>query len=205
MQIGGNFGFSIKEGLTNDQGAGVRRHGQPVLLVRLAAQDQLETAVVIHFDFLGFDMAGGGHPASLSVVSGLCSEAEVGDAVASTGNPIVERPRNGRSLIVVVRIVGAELGGFVGDAVQHRRFGVRVFDEGHQARARQTAQIPIAFRLTERIPGRARKVERGGGRLQRVAELVPRLTACHPLSGDFFFSLSAQLPRESRNSPEQGQ
>ena len=101
-------------------------------------------------------------------------------------------------LVVVVRVVGAQLGGLIDHPVQYRRPGVGVLDERHQAGPGDTAQVTVSFRLVERISRCPRELQSGPCRLQGIAELIPGPAADYPLVGGIILRTAAQLPGENR-------
>ena len=205
VKVGRHFGFAVEEGLAHDQRSAPGRHGQPVPFVVPAAHDQLESAVGVDVELRGLDVSGRRHPAALPVVSGLRAEAEVFDSVAPAGDPVVVVAANGGRLVVVVRVVASQLDRLVGHPVQHGRSGVGVLHERHQSAAGQAGQVPVALRLTERITRCSREGERGSRGLQRIAELLPCLSADNPPLGRIRRRHSPQLQRQQRDPPKKRQ
>ena len=184
VQFGGLLGCAVQKRLPHDQRAALRRHRQPVPLVAPAAHDQLEAAVLADVELGGLDVAGGRHPPTLPVVSGMGAETEILHGVAPAGDPVVVVAADGGRLVVVVGVVAAQLDGLVGDPVEYGSAGVGVFHESHQAAARQAAEVAVALGLVEGVAGCAGETQRCSGGLEGVAEFVPGAAADHALLGD---------------------
>ena len=88
-------------------------------------------------------------------------------------------------LVVVVRIVGADLRGLVDRAVQHGRERVGVLDEGLEGGSGQTAQVAEALGAVERAVGRTRADDGLARTLECVTELFPRSSAQQAFRGGF--------------------
>ena len=87
---------------------------------------------------------------------------------------VVVLAADGRALVVVVRVVGADLHRLVRGAAQHRKQRVGELDEGFERDAREPRQVAVALGAVEGVPRRRRRAGRRRPRASARRRTRPR-------------------------------
>jgi hypothetical protein len=90
--------------------------------------------------------------------------------------PVVVRAGDGGALVVVVRVVGADLHGLVRRAPQHREERVGELQEGFQRDPGEPREVAVALGAVEGVGRGSRAQQYVAGALQPVAEIRPAFT-----------------------------
>ena len=173
----GGLGRAVEVGLPHDEAGGVGREGQPVLLLRRGADDDLDAAVVLHDEVAVGQLAGGRHRAVLGVAVGLRADAEVRDRAARAGDPVGAVAADVRRQVHVVGVVGAELDAV--ELVQAGEVGIGVLDRRVQHLPEQAGQVAVALGPVEWGVRCVLPEHDLAGLLQSAAEIRPRLPGVH--------------------------
>ena len=174
-KVGNGLVRPVFEGLPHDQRTGVGLHGQPVPGMLPATQDDFETPILRHLEIGRLEVAALSHPPSRAVVSDIGAEPQVVHGAPASPNPVVVGSRNRSALVVVVRVVGADLDGFMRGSPKHRRPGIRGFDVRFESNAGQATQVTKSLGALKGIPRRSVAENHVARLLQPVAKIGPAL------------------------------